>query len=1328
MPTLPDPFGGLHTDTAVGRQPRGTTRHVSNVRPVNTDGSRQISTRGGHEEILGGSTLDSSGAAVRAMTTLTRQKKLTTYSERTTPETNWSYSSDTVRGVKAPGDTYWLIGRDKVGKRNSAGVELWCITLPLVDETQEVRAFDVSPDGTIFCGVSEGDKASEARIWSYAEVRAGEAPVRLAEISGIGFVQDCVYQDGYLYTIQDYPDENRSSLVIYREALSGAPAEDSRNDQIAWPTSGLAVGPEGSVYIASPESFRRGASGMPKKKSFELGDLNQLGSRLWAHHRSDTPSTLTTYDDGDEVTQIDDLSGNGRHLTVRSTKAGAEYIAREGKTPVLRFDPNYVGAGGTGSAFRSLANITSNTDPERIFTTLPSYADGRFAAFFLLRRTSTSTSGIEMILKQGFGGGSKALKLRANYDEGAGPLDGFVTLTEDDQTLGGGSSIHHKDGVYEEYILVTLLWNVDGAGSSYYRVNGTPWSAFNLTWDTEGSTTEQTDFGFSSDGDQNGNGLSADLIEVIVLRDYEDDETGETKLITYPDYPAVPWSTTSDTEVERIEGMMAWEYGVQDYLDDGTETSLDVSTAQTQPWPHPFHLRKRFVVKDAAWTNADNRVTKTGAFSNYAQTQAAGKSDTIDVYETTSGTLNRYVIVSADPGGDWIELASKVDTVDATVSCVFTGFIGLDAEASTGGPPEKSGRPTSPGAADAYWRNNTSYPAVLEKWSGGKLEWNVARTGGVGHAVHVRSIDDVTHVWSYGPNYLNDTIFLRRVDDQGVDQSLLGAPLGTVVVPDYKWARMAADKLGTIYFPFTDGDSTYGVNSIGWTNLDFSYGLRAHNIDGVGYAVAPDPNVPDYDTDSVFLSEYVYVGSSGQHRLRMVDRALDAGSSPRERIDLGLAAGNLYRFDSGAPVLIGAALAADSPWSQMHEFMGEVFMTDGASAKVYTSDDTLEDWSATSAGELPRGFKLMMVWNGYIWVARTEEDPFFWARSEKDNARGWDLSPVTVTVTQAAAGPLSPAGRTPHLPTALIPWTDATRDERTGSLAVIGCDHSIWMMEGEVAPGAGGTIYMKTPEMGIAFGIKPWAISRQGILYFINDSGQFCRWQPGGMPTPISEGRVDQRFQNINLSKYMPRLEYDRIARGVHVFLTPLGATHDEKLEHYFFCEESHGVQDRGLMRTGAYGSFWPQSWETIGHQPVSSVVRDGDDPDDRELLIGCSDGYVRSHGDHADDDGSPIMWDVTYGPIIGNETREQGLFNGFQVELDESLNGATVSVYAQRQASKSLSQPAVDFRADPGLNGFVYKPVRGSYCYVRLRGTSRSAVEAVRVEVTPAGFKRRRG
>ncbi len=1384
-------MGGLMTDCAVSEQPPSTSRKLSNVLPIDpTNYRKRLATRPGMGDILGGATLSNAASVRELMTSITKQKR-TTFAELAQDAftVEWDKTgaeAEFARGVKvdAEGNQYWLAANDQVVKRNADGKVLWTLPLPVSAPQQIVRAIDVSLDGLVFVGVSEGGDQEDALLWCFQPVRIGEAPEVLWEIKPGAFTADCKYKDGRLYTVQDSSDAHRSALIIYRNARTVGPTAEIINGQIPYPVSGIDVGPDGSAYIASPPNLRRGNDPRhpdlsPRRQDFVLSDLAQFEDRIWGHWRADEPQVGVTFEDGDEVRVWEDLSGNERHFRVVANKEAPLYSDKiVGEKPGIQFDPT-IGSLGTGMITDTNANSNDPRNRERIRTMLPSYSGARFACFILLRVRDPNENDIGLVFQQGFNtNGSSATKLRANSDETAGTSQVAGAIT---WGVGGGNGTGNltKDGVYSQtdgFALVTLVHNYDGA-SSIFRVNGTPYDQFNVGWDSEGTVTEQTELGDSVVGSGNGEGLHGDIIEILVLSDYVQDSDESTQLLTVPGYPNGAWSATSDTELERIEGKIMWEYGLQHLLDDGTViadgtagTRGDLSSngntggfGTGTPYPHPFHLRKRFHFTGATWTEATNVLFKTGAFADFDLTLAVIQPATVvtDDIEITAGanvTPNTFQIDRTGVNNDdqVTLLGSPTGGTDETdLEGAFNGFLFANVLVNNGSPPNPDGRATS--HLKDWYRRNLSFAGITEKWgpNGIDLNWNFTYAGASGQGVAVREItDDIINVWCIGPPYNSLYRFLAKIEDLGEDYDDIGAnswifsgSAVALIAFDYDYLRIDVDKDGTVYFPFHDPDSSQAAapNSLGLAKFDGT-GLTYHELSASqqGFAVAHDPRIPDYDDDDVSRSEFLYVATrweaanteTTQHKLRLVSRTLDAGATPREQVDFGVADGDIVKFETGAPVIPTGgtnALAVNSPWTHAIWFFGEVFFFDGSDTyKVYsrrTDTDTgaikdqVTDWISTSAGSIPSGARLGMVYNGRMMLAGFEDNPSFYAMSAKDDARNWDMSPPIALSTQAITGPLAPAGLVPGTVTVLGEWTE--------DVGVIGSDHEIWLMRGD--PMAGGRIDKVVPNMGMAFGRRNWALSTKNVGYFVNDDGQFCRWIAGQLPEPISEGRVDDSFRAINLSTYMPYLVYDRRQRGVWVFLVPYAATHAVTVEMYFFCEEvngwalQHGPQ--GPQMVPAPGSFWPINFATAADQPVSSYWRDGDDPDDRQMLIGTSGGQVlEMSGSYDDDDGTDIDQQAVIGPLIGQQAPWFSDFTAYEVTLADELGGATLLVHSYDRPLEDLYEPQEQFDIQAGINDIIYEPVRGNLLYLELRSNERFAIEgSLACDIEPGGEIKRR-
>lgn len=258
---------------------------------------------------------------------------------------------------------------------------------------------------------------------------------------------------------------------------------------------------------------------------------------------------------------------------------------------------------------------------------------------------------------------------------------------------------------------------------------------------------------------------------------------------------------------------------------------------------------------------------------------------------------------------------------------------------------------------------------------------------------------------------------------------------------------------------------------------------------------------------------------------------------------------------------------------------------------------------------------------------------------------------------------------------------------------------------------------------GMSFG-RPWCKDPNGVLYFFGSRGGLFRFIPGGTPERISMFRIERRLQDVDLANYFIRLVYNYKDEGVHIFQCPFGAggTH---VAHWFYELKAEGfAEDR-------FGST-----SVTNIQPTAVHVIDGDDFDDRLLLIACEDGYVRkwdpsAKSDDTRSDGTTkIAIDAyaTIGPIQGPFEQESGLemaFKGLTVVLSSTDDGGRYELYAA-ESPESIGSMIQQGELVAGRNPPKWTGVVGSYCWVRLRNAAAEehmAFERATIYASPAGM-----
>jgi hypothetical protein len=371
------------------------------------------------------------------------------------------------------------------------------------------------------------------------------------------------------------------------------------------------------------------------------------------------------------------------------------------------------------------------------------------------------------------------------------------------------------------------------------------------------------------------------------------------------------------------------------------------------------------------------------------------------------------------------------------------------------------------------------------------------------------------------------------------------------------------------------------------------------------------------------------------------------------------------------------------------------------------STNTVATWTA-SAGSLPVGTdggtaRLICTWRGRTCLAGLITDPQDWFMSAISDPTNWDTSPLFQTTSQAIDGESAPQGLIGDIVTALIPYTD--------DLLVFGCDHTIYMMQGD--PLGGGNISLVSDKIGIAFG-QAWVKDPYGNLYFMSNRCGVYSFVPGQQPQRISQG-IEQLLLAIDTGLNSIRMEWDDVFQGFWIFVTPTAAA---TVTTHFFYE----------VRTGAW---WTNTFNNNNHNPVATVQFDGNTPSDRVVCLGSWDGVVRFLDRNAlDDDRRPIFSSVLFGPIL-TDKQDVMMLKNLQAILGNDSGNVTYSILlgtTAEQASQMTAVPQLQgtFSAGANLTGLVQRSAKA--IYVRFDANNAWRMEQMRGYIATQGRIRQRG
>jgi hypothetical protein len=431
---------------------------------------------------------------------------------------------------------------------------------------------------------------------------------------------------------------------------------------------------------------------------------------------------------------------------------------------------------------------------------------------------------------------------------------------------------------------------------------------------------------------------------------------------------------------------------------------------------------------------------------------------------------------------------------------------------------------------------------------------------------------------------------------------------------------------------------------------------------------------------------------------------------------VAISQGNWYRARVGETSWTAATnTTGDSPPSI---FTG-VVQTAANNQKLYAADgtnwvrydpltNTVERWSAT-LGTLPvdqYNNKPRLICN---WRSRIVLSGLLYAgqqlfMSAVDDPTNWLYLSDEPTPTQAFATTVGPQGSVGDIITALIPFTD--------DVLVLGTSSQIYAIQGD--PQAGGQIGKLTESIGIAWG-RAWCQSPEGTIFFLSNTCKVYAMVPGSVPQEIS-AQINPLLVGINTGTHGVRMAWEDRFSVLHVFVTKLSAP----------AATTHFVWE---ARTA---SWFTEEFANPNHNPLCCCTIDGNTADDRSVLMGGWDGYVRTFSaDADDDDGTPIESEVLLGPVV-TKTLDEVMFGDSVCVLGEESNPVNYAVLAADTAEAALAATPVKtgvWRAGRNSNTPISRAAHALYCRLSSDGTQGGwSFENLRVEVGTRGLVRGRG
>lgn len=403
------------------------------------------------------------------------------------------------------------------------------------------------------------------------------------------------------------------------------------------------------------------------------------------------------------------------------------------------------------------------------------------------------------------------------------------------------------------------------------------------------------------------------------------------------------------------------------------------------------------------------------------------------------------------------------------------------------------------------------------------------------------------------------------------------------------------------------------------------------------------------------------------------------------------------------------ALTVEYGRIQLQNAYNKVFLVDGESSLVYDlATNTVDDWAGeVTAGTLQVGSRLVALYRGRLVISGVVADPNNWFMSRVGDPFDFDYSPATIDQKEAVAGNLSQAGLLGDVVTALIPFGD--------DKMIFGCDSSIWQLTGD--PVVGGTYDNISEQTGIAFG-KAWAKDPANTLYFMGVDGIY-RILPGGLPESMTNGRLDEVFREVDLSLNLVRLEWDFILKRLWVVIAPLDNT--SQTDVYVWDQRTD--------------SWWFDQHDATSRGPADLYGYDAEAAQDKALLFGSRDGFIRQiDQDAPNDDGHPINNRVRFTPILSDDPSQHIRLSGLSGLLGEDSSPVHMKVLAGQTAEQLAKNATAKVRRilRAGRNAQSVAKVSGANLAIELSQTDGVpgpfswALERISGKVERTGMTRR--
>jgi hypothetical protein len=490
--------------------------------------------------------------------------------------------------------------------------------------------------------------------------------------------------------------------------------------------------------------------------------------------------------------------------------------------------------------------------------------------------------------------------------------------------------------------------------------------------------------------------------------------------------------------------------------------------------------------------------------------------------------------------------------------------------------------------------------------------------------------------------------------------------------------------------------------------LGAGHGFTAGDLDTDGLIAV----VPAYQ--SIYFADGRAYSNNGYHKLDFIDTKLS-----------GVASGSFTKGEEISQAVTSATGIFYESVGNEH-FVYRTTTTEFDTSNVCVGADSGETLTPTAVtapphwldwvpeqGILPAGGATIGALSFGKVFLNDVNHPNQWSASRNGNPLDWLMSQSDVGTPVSSQ--TSKAGLVGSPITCFSPYKDR--------FMIVGCLNELWVMRGD--PAAGGTLTNMSQATGIFDGTA-YCWDDKNNYYFLGTDGVYAISSAAvveaGTPENITKENIPKLLKSLGINR-----RTDRIAMA--------------------FDKQRYGVTMTVSTKDGSWHSSWwidiraggiyPEAFAS-DQIPASAAYFDARIADERGLLIGGQDGYVRKFDEtkKSDDDNETIESYVAVGPVaVGKNARDQVIAKEISVETSADSDEVEARIYVGKTSedvinllNTSATPKIVKTLGGKGLRTSIRNRAKGGAIAVMLANANFGesfSIEDIQVNLTPSGRRK---